>query len=300
MRLICIAIALGCSGLLCAGARADVVYLKNGKSIEGKVTVEGDRVKVEIPHGTVSFPRDKVLRIEKRESRLDVYDRKRAALAAGDAKGRLALAEWCLREGMGNRREALLREVLEIDPENAEARKLLGYVKHEGKWVTPAERFRAMGLEEFEGRWHKPESVAAIKAARAEAQKAEEERRKAEVELQIRKAELEKLVAERRRLEAERARIEADRQRLESERRRMLQLFGRYPHFKVIGNNVYYYPDYPECRRGIIIIRTTPKKVEPKKTEEEKAGEGEESEEPGKSVSPAAGSTGPGRASPRA
>jgi hypothetical protein len=280
--------------LACAAARADVVYLKNGKSIEGKVTVDGDRVKVEIPHGTVSFPRAKVLRIEKRESRIEVYDRKYAALTADDSKARLALAEWCVREGMGNRREALLREVLEIDPENAEARKLLGYVKHDGEWVTPAERFRAMGLEEFEGRWHKPESVAAIKAARAEAQKAEEERRKAEVELEIRKAELEKLVAERRRLEAERARIEADRQRLQSERRRMLQLFVRYPHFKVIGNNLYYYPDYPECRRGIIIIRSTPRKTEPEKKEEEETGE------PGKTIGPAGGSRARGTASPSA
>jgi hypothetical protein len=77
---------------------------------------------------------------------------------------------------MGPRSETLLREVLDIEADNAEARRLLGYVQHDGRWVTPEDRNRQIGLVEFEGQWHKPESVAAIKEARAEAVRAVEER----------------------------------------------------------------------------------------------------------------------------
>ena len=240
---------------LAAGASADVVYLKNGKSIEGQVVVEGDRVTVKIPYGTVSFPRSKVLRIEKGVSAVGIYEKRRAALPAGDAAARLKLAAWCREERLPNRADGLLREVLAIDPENAEARRLLGYVWHEDRWMKPEEKYRAQGLVEFEKQWHKPESVAEIKRARAAARGAEEQRRKAELELQIRAAELEKLRAERRRLEAERAKIEAERARLETERRRLERTFVRYPHFKMIGGSIYYFPDYPACRKGVIIIR---------------------------------------------
>ncbi len=263
--------ALILTGLLfAAAARADVVHLKNGKSIEGKVTVEGDKVTVQIPFGSVSFPKSKVLRIERKESSIDVYEQKLAALKKGDAAGRLELAAWCRKQGLRARGETLLREVLEFDPENTAARKLMGYVKHGGEWVTPEEKYRALGMIKFEGQWHKPESVAAVKKARAAAVQAEAERRKTELELKLKIAELEKLNAERARLEAERRKLEAERARLEAERRRMGRVLGRYPQFRVIGGSLYYYPEYPSYKKGIIIIRaskSSPKKEPEKKTE---------------------------------
>jgi len=279
----------GAALLFAAVAGADVVHLKNGKSIEGKVTVKGDKVVVEIPHGTVSFPRSKVLRIERKVSSVEVYEQKHKALPPGDVEARINLAAWCRRQNMGNRSEALLQEVLALDPDNATARKLLGFVMHAGKWMKPEEKFRALGLVRFEKQWHKPESVVAIKKARAAAQKAEEDRKRAELELKIRVAEVEKLRVERARLEAERARIEAERLRLYEERLRLERLFVRYPHFKVIGDAVYYYPDYPECRKGVIIIRTHKRK---KRKDDSGRGKGDSEEKPDgntKAIAPALG-----------
>jgi hypothetical protein len=250
--------------LLLAGAiaRADVVYLTNGKSIEGRVTVDGEKVTVELPCGTVSFPKSKVLRIERKESSVEAFEKKYKALPEGDTAARLTLAAWCRRGGMGPRSEALLREVLDIDTDNAEARRLLGYVQHDGRWVTPEDRNRQIGLVEFEGQWHKPESVAAIKAARAEAVRAVEERKKAELDLRLREAEIEGLRAERQRLEAERLRLETERAELATERLRMERLFLRYPNFRLVGGSIYFYPNFPDTRQGIIIIRSTkPKDV---------------------------------------
>jgi hypothetical protein len=275
--------------LLGVVARADVVYLKNGKSIEGKVTVKGDKVIVQIAHGSVSFPKDKVLRIERKVSAVETYDKKLAALPAKDVAARLKLAGWCRRRGLGNRSGKLLEEVLDLDSENATARELLGYVRHGGKWMKPEDKFRALGLVKFEGKWHKPESVAAIKQARAAAQEAESKRRQAEVELKIKQAELKKLQAERARLEAERRKADAERAKLDAERRRLERIFVRYPHFKAVGNTIYYYPDYPVCRKGVIFIRIRPKSTsidEKKKDDAEKKKE-EQSPKSSKTVSPA-------------
>jgi hypothetical protein len=253
--------ALVLGALLIGGAAsADVVHLRSGGSIEGRVVAEGDKVVVEVPHGTISFPKEKVLRIERQDSDLHAYGRKRAALAAGDAGSRVRLAEWCAQRGLGNRREELLREALEIDPDHAAARRLAGYLRHEGRWVTPRERNLAAGLVEFEGRWHKPESVAAIKKARAEAEEARERRRKAELDLRIKAAELEKLRAERARLEVERRELDSRRAQLEAERLRLERLLLRYPRFRLIGDDIYYYPDYPRVRERVIVIRSSSKK----------------------------------------
>ncbi len=289
-------------GVVAAGARADVVFLTNGKSIEGKVTVEGEKVTVELPCGTVSFPKSNVLRIERKESNIEAFERRYAALPAKDAPARLALAAWCRGEKLDARNDKLLREVLEFDAENAEARRLLGFVRHEGRWVTSNERYRELGLVEFEGQWHKPESVAAVKEARADAQRAEEERKKAEVDLRLREAELERLKAERERLETERRRLETERAELEAERLRLQRTFLRYPHFKQIGGSIYFYPDFPDCHRGIVIIRSTrPKEV---KSEEAKpdAGKTDPKEGPGggatKGIPPADEPTAPGTGAP--
>ena len=291
--------------LLLAGgaARADVVYLKNGKSIEGRVTVEGEKVTVELPCGTVSFQKSNVVRIERRESSVEAYEKKYRELPAGDAAARVALAAWCRKEGMGPRAEALLREVLELDADNAEARRLLGFVQHEGRWVTPEDRNRQIGLVEFEGQWHKPESVAAIKEARAEARRAEEERKKADLDLRRREAELEGLRAERQRLEAERLRLEAERAELAAERLRLERTFLRYPNFRLVGGSIYFYPDFPDCHRGIVIIRssTKPKEV---KSEEPKPDAGRPDPKAGsgdgavREIPPADEPTAPGTGAP--
>ena len=136
----CLLAALGL--LLSASAQADKVYLTNGKSLEGKVTETEDKVIVALAQGTMSFPRAQVQRIERRESVLDVFAARRAALPRGDAAARVALAAWAHRERMERQAQELLREALEIDPDQPEARSQLGFVRHDGKWLTPTRKCR--------------------------------------------------------------------------------------------------------------------------------------------------------------
>jgi hypothetical protein len=239
---------------LAVPARADVVYLTNGRSVEGKVTEAAGRVTVAMTQGSVSFPRDQVKRIEKSESVVEVFERKRAALADGDAAARAALGTWARGEGMEAKAKELFREAMAIDPDQAKARQGLGFVLFNGKWMTPDEKMRAMGMVQFEGQWVTPEAVADIKRQRAETRAAEEQRRKAEADVALKSMEIEKLRAECARVEAERRLLEAERAKVEAERARLESLIRSYPVFRCAMGHTWYHPDCPACRRVPIVI----------------------------------------------
>jgi len=161
-----------------AGARADIINLTNGNQLEGRATVEGDRVKVQMGQGWLFLRKEAVASIEKKDTPLDVFDRKYAALAPKDLPARLQLAGWCREQDLTEPNRKLLNEVLALDPNNAEARRLLGHVQHQGQWVTVEERNRALGLVEFEGQWHTPGALAELLKARAAAEQAQAELQK--------------------------------------------------------------------------------------------------------------------------
>jgi len=68
-----------------------------------------------------------------------------AKIAVGrDADAHVRLALWCESRGMTAERTALLTRAVLLDPSNAKARGLLGFVQHEGKWLRPEEVTRAV------------------------------------------------------------------------------------------------------------------------------------------------------------
>ncbi|APW59070.1 polymorphic toxin-type HINT domain-containing protein [Paludisphaera borealis] len=66
------------------------------------------------------------------------------ASAGRDADAHVALALWCEAHGMPAEKATHLARAVLIDPSHAKARGLLGYVKHEGKWLRPEEVSRAV------------------------------------------------------------------------------------------------------------------------------------------------------------
>ncbi len=76
------------------------------------------------------------------------YEARAAKLADGDAKGWLALADFCEARLLLPQREAALRKVVAAVPEHAEARRRLDEVKAGAEWVSGAE------ADEREGKQH--------------------------------------------------------------------------------------------------------------------------------------------------
>ncbi len=154
---------------LATSALADVVRLKNGKVVEGKITAEtADSIEIEAAFGKMKIPRADVVAVEKGDTPLEALAKKRKSLAKDDAEGRVDLALEAKRLKKKPLCDELLDEALAIDPKNVRANELKGRVLWKDRFVTPeekaklekdalAEEMRAKGLVEHEGRFVTPE-----------------------------------------------------------------------------------------------------------------------------------------------
>jgi len=125
--------------------RADIVHLTNGGTLEGDVTYQDDRVVVTTKFGSVTVPREQVLRVEHVASPEERYQEKAKALGPDDAEGHYQLALWCQQQE--RLEEEAVKEAeaaLAADPDHAGAHELLGHVRFRGRWLTRAERDEAL------------------------------------------------------------------------------------------------------------------------------------------------------------
>jgi len=170
-------------------SRADVVFLKSGGKLEGRIVERTETsVEIDIGAGSLTLPMTNVDRIEEGRSPLDDYDERAGALGANDRDGWLELARWASGEGLGTQSRRAYERVLAIAPEDPEANRAVGHVEFDGRWVTEDEAYRARGFVDFEGRWITPAEQDAIlrgreadrATAQAQAQTADAQAREAE------------------------------------------------------------------------------------------------------------------------
>lgn len=203
--------ATGTAGLLliAAGVRADEVHLQSGSTIEGRASRDGDTVVVRVESGVIRLPADSVQRIDKSEASDDIAQRRRAALAPRDIRGRLELAAYCREHDLRATERALLEEVIALEPNHAQARRLLGYVRTEQGWVERrAQEQRARDADN--------EAWLARERAR------EREQARAEVDRER--------ALETRQLELEAARLRAARQHREEQMRARDSTYYGFPY----------------------------------------------------------------------
>ncbi|MFH1679333.1 MAG: hypothetical protein ABIH26_01670, partial [Candidatus Eisenbacteria bacterium] len=80
----------------------------------------------------------------------------RKQVSEKDAAALYRLSEWCAEKRLAVDRILLLAEVIAADPDHAEARALLGYTNHEGRWLTEDELDEAKGLVRYGSSWLPP------------------------------------------------------------------------------------------------------------------------------------------------
>jgi len=158
---------------------ADEVFLKGAGSISGRIVEQtGDTVTVDVGAGQISVPMANVERIAKGKTALDEFDARAARLGPEDVEGWKSLGVWAAAQGLSSQARQAYQKVLEVAPNDLEARDALGYVRVEGKWLTEEEGYRAKGYVRYNGEWMTPAEVQMAKADEAAEQAARDRERK--------------------------------------------------------------------------------------------------------------------------
>ncbi len=152
--------------LLGSTALADTVELSGGGHLTGKVQRLSEQkvVIVQIDDDLrIAVPENRVRRVVVSE-RLSPYE-ERAAKAGEDAELHYQLAIWCVKAknfpgDADHYKRFHMRRAVELDPDHAEARASLGYIKDKGQWVRTADLMRRRGMILHRGKWQLPEAVA--------------------------------------------------------------------------------------------------------------------------------------------
>lgn len=170
--------------------------------IEGKVSHDGDKIVIELDSGSVRLEAKSVVRIEKGETAADRIAAQRASLAPTAIVERMALANSCREQRLSQCERELLREVLALETDHAEARARLGYVRAEQGWLSRAEQQR-LEQARLASAAQAASATSAVRVAELERDAAELERQKAELALKSQRLALQAAEEERRAREAQ-------------------------------------------------------------------------------------------------
>jgi len=153
----------------------DVVRLRSGGEVRGtflEKSGEASPVSIRTSSGVrVTIPHEEIDFAERRSPLLEEYV-SRSRSVAESVDGHWELAEWCRTQGLLDERKEQLERLLDLDPDHPEARKILGYVRHLGRWMTKEDEMADRGYLRYKGRWITREELE-LKTANAQQQEAE-------------------------------------------------------------------------------------------------------------------------------
>ncbi|MFC1671787.1 hypothetical protein ACFL01_01495 [Planctomycetota bacterium] len=144
---------------------ADTITLKEGRVVEGTIVkATKDSVEIEVARGdmkAVSFyARSEIGKIEYAPSPAASLEKEyeaRLANTGGTADEWHALGRWCTEQFLAKKAKAAYWKSIELDPNHESAWRALGYVFHDGRWVTEEQAMLAKGFVRHKGKWMAPE-----------------------------------------------------------------------------------------------------------------------------------------------
>lgn len=136
--------------LVCAlaiHAQADVVVTKDGRRIEGKITLDSaDKVRIATGAGEIEVARKDVASIERGLTKLE--ELKEREKSAKSAEEHFQLGRWADEQKMRTQAKRLMLRAVELDAQHEGANTWLGRVSYKGRWMTPEERDKARATDE--------------------------------------------------------------------------------------------------------------------------------------------------------
>ncbi len=153
-----------------SSASADVIHLKSGQKIEGKIlTDSGSTISVQTKFGSMTIERSKIESIE--YQRLPKEEVKARLVAAGtDAAKLYEVALYAEAQKLKKEHKEILEQVVAHDPNHLGAREALGHVSFDGQWfATPEEveaykadltdQMKERGRVLYKGKWIKEDTA---------------------------------------------------------------------------------------------------------------------------------------------
>jgi hypothetical protein len=149
-------ICCGAVGAMTGSALADVVRLKGGGEVRGKLLDPDsgrDGAVIQTQSGAlVAISPTEIDFVHRRPPLLEDYVTL-SRQCEETVAAHLELADWCRVQQMPEQRREQLERVLDLDPDHADARRILGYVRHLGRWMTKDDQMAERGYLRHEGRW---------------------------------------------------------------------------------------------------------------------------------------------------
>lgn len=155
-----------------AKARATEHFtLANGGQLTGELLnpdqIPRETYKIRTPDGvTVTLDSRLVQNRTQVRPALEEYARRKPEYP-DTVEGQFALAQWCRENNLYTQRKIHLNRVIELEPDHADARRMLGYVQIEpGKWATQEDIMESRGFVKYRGRWRLPQEIKLIEQRR--------------------------------------------------------------------------------------------------------------------------------------
>ena len=158
MRTPLLLIPLLLSSFFTPAARGDIVYLRDGKTIEGKVTRnENDNTyRIDTTRGSVIKPANDIQRIVKAKLPQEVFTERFVSVDRADLNELASLVTWAREKYLVPQKQKVCRLILKIDPNHEMARRELGYTVFENEWILEKDLRKKqldLGLVKYKGEW---------------------------------------------------------------------------------------------------------------------------------------------------
>ncbi|WP_148076021.1 HEAT repeat domain-containing protein [Bythopirellula goksoeyrii] len=157
-----LSITIGLTLIAATSVRADVFHLAEGGKVVGQLvdrSEDGKYVVKTSSGATITFTDDQVEDVEQQSEHQQAYEARSRALPDTVAAHR-SLADWCKQHSLSDLADHHLQRILELDPEDPQARSSLGYQRHNGKWLTRDEIMAERGMQFYDGTYRTAQDIA--------------------------------------------------------------------------------------------------------------------------------------------
>lgn len=158
-----LSIALGILVALLSGtAHADIFHLKEGGQIVGELVDRGGKGEYVVKSNvgaTITLTRRQVTRVE-RQDKIDLEYVQRSRDLPNTVEAHRDLVAWCKKHKLSKQVDHHLRRILELDPQDEQARTSLGFQKHQGRWMTRDQIMQQRGLQRYKGNYRTAQDIA--------------------------------------------------------------------------------------------------------------------------------------------